>query len=78
MSDSGRVQFDWAAPGADRSTDPGAFSPPDPDPIQPVTNFGLLLLEPMAVDHLELRGGPQNRCLYELVGAEWTIRQVNP
>ncbi len=78
MSDSGRIQFDWAAPGADRSTDPAAFSPPDPNPIQPVANFGLLLLELTAVDHLELRGEPQNRCLYELVGAEWTIRQVNP
>jgi pyridoxamine 5'-phosphate oxidase len=78
MSDSGRIQFDWATPGADRSIDPDAFNPSQPDSQQPLENFCLLLLAPVAVDHLELRGEPQSRYSYELVAREWVVRQVNP
>ncbi len=78
LSMCGRVSFAWAMPGADRSTDPAAFDPPAPDVRQPLANFGLLLLAPTEVDHLELRGEPQNRYSYELVGAEWIVREVNP
>jgi pyridoxamine 5'-phosphate oxidase len=78
MSDSGRIQFDWATPGADRSIDPDAFNPSQPDSQQPLENFCLLLLAPVTVDHLELRGEPQSRYSYELVAREWVVRQVNP
>jgi pyridoxamine 5'-phosphate oxidase len=78
MSDGGRISFAWATPGADRSMEPAAFNPPQPDSRQPLANFCLLLLLPTAVDHLELRGQPQNRCSYELVGGEWAMRQINP
>jgi pyridoxamine 5'-phosphate oxidase len=78
MSDSGRIQFAWATPGADRSQEPDAFDPPQPDAQQPLDNFGLLLLAPTHVDHLELRGEPQNRYLYELSAGEWGMREVNP
>jgi pyridoxamine 5'-phosphate oxidase len=78
LSDGGRISFAWATPGADRSTDPAAFNPPAPDLRQPLANFGLLLLAPTSVDHLELRGEPQNRCIYELVEAKWIVRAVNP
>jgi pyridoxamine 5'-phosphate oxidase len=78
LSDGGRIQFAWATPGADRSTDPAAFNPPAPDAKQPLANFCLLLLTPTAVDHLELRGEPQQRYRYEFVGAEWVMREVNP
>jgi pyridoxamine 5'-phosphate oxidase len=78
LSDGGRISFAWAMPGADRSTDPAAFNPPPPDARQPLANFGLLLLTPTAVDHLELRGEPQNRYSYELVADEWVVREVNP
>jgi pyridoxamine 5'-phosphate oxidase len=78
MSDGGRIQFAWPTPGANRSTDPDAFAPPPPDDRQPLDNFCLLLLAPAHVDHLELRGEPQNRYVYELVGKEWLVRQVNP
>lgn len=78
LSDGGRISFAWEMPGADRSTDSAAFNPPAPDVMQPLANFGLLLLAPTAVDHLELRGEPQNRYSYELVGAEWVMREVNP
>jgi pyridoxamine 5'-phosphate oxidase len=78
LSDGGRISFAWAMPGADRSTDPAAFNPPTPDGREPLANFCLLLLAPTAVDHLELRGEPQQRYIYELVGAEWVMREVNP
>jgi pyridoxamine 5'-phosphate oxidase len=78
LSDGGRISFDWATPGADRSTDPAAFNPPAPDVQQPLANFCLLLLTPRLVDHLELRGEPQQRYRYELVGAGWIMREVNP
>jgi pyridoxamine 5'-phosphate oxidase len=78
MSDSGRIQFDWGTPGADRSEDPQAFNPPQPDEHQPSENFCLLLLDVIAVTHLELRGEPQSCCLYELLNEEWQIRSINP
>ena len=78
MSDSGRIQFDWGTPGADRSEDPQAFNPPQPDAHQPSANFCLLLLDVSSVTHLELRGEPQNCYLYELVDGEWRIRSINP
>jgi pyridoxamine 5'-phosphate oxidase len=78
MSDAGRVQFDWGTPGADRGEDPQAFNPPQPDPQQPSENFCLLLLQPIEVVHLELRGEPQNCYSYELVNGEWQMRSINP
>jgi pyridoxamine 5'-phosphate oxidase len=78
MSDSGRVQFDWGTPGADRSEDPTAFNPPQPDEYQPSVNFCLLLLDVITVTHLELRGEPQSCYLYELVAGEWGFRSINP
>ena len=78
MSDSGRIQFDWGTPGADRSEDPQAFNPPQPDEHQPSENFCLLLLAVTGVTHLELRGEPQSCYLYELVDGVWQMRSINP
>jgi pyridoxamine 5'-phosphate oxidase len=78
MSDAGRIQFEWGTPGADRSEDPQAFNPPQPDPHQPSANFCLLLLEAVKVVHLELRGEPQNCYSYKLVGDQWQMRSINP
>ena len=78
MSDSGRIQFDWATPGADKTGDPAAFNPPQPDSLEPLANFCLLLLNTRLVDHLELRGETQSRCRYELVAGEWVMRSINP
>jgi pyridoxamine 5'-phosphate oxidase len=78
MSDAGRIQFDWGMPGADRSEDPQTFNPPQPDEHQPSENFCLLLLDVIAVTHLELRGEPQSCYLYELVAGEWGVRSINP
>ncbi|MFQ4146113.1 Npun_F5749 family FMN-dependent PPOX-type flavoprotein [Chlorogloeopsis sp. ULAP02] len=79
LSDAARLQFTWPDPGKPRIEDQAAFAPPPPDPMQPLSNFCLLLLAPIQVDHLELRGEPQNRCLYcydEQQG--WSIEAINP
>jgi pyridoxamine 5'-phosphate oxidase len=77
LSDSARTQFAWAHPGQPRAQ-AETFSPPMPSQTEPLPQFCLLLLEPIAVDHLELRGDPQNRCLYQLKDGTWSIEDVNP
>ncbi|MEJ1933971.1 Npun_F5749 family FMN-dependent PPOX-type flavoprotein, partial [Nostoc sp. NIES-2111] len=77
LSDAARLQFAWPHPGKDKE-DQAAFNPPPPDPQEPIPNFCLLLLEPTQVDHLQLRGEPQNRYLYRLDDQEWTVQAVNP
>ncbi|HIK55969.1 MAG TPA: pyridoxamine 5'-phosphate oxidase family protein [Synechococcales cyanobacterium M55_K2018_004] len=78
LSNAARSQFAWANPGHPR--DPQAsFSPPPPDPNQPLPNFCLLLLQPVEVDHLQLRGDPQSRDRYWLQeSGEWQQQAVNP
>lgn len=83
LSDNGRLQFAWADPGKPRAA-PETFSPPPPDPCQPLPNFCLLLLAPVQVDHLELRGDPQHRHLYKFVEQDefteqgWSVQDINP
>ncbi len=79
LSDAARLQFVWPDSGKARVTTPEAFTPPAPDTIQPVENFCLLLLEPTKVDHLELRGEPQNRWVYCYnENQEWLTEAINP
>jgi len=79
LSDTARLQFAWPHPGKPRDEAPEAFTPPAPDPLQPVSNFCLLLLDPVQVDHLELRGEPQNRSIYQLdEHQQWFCQEVNP
>ncbi|AKG22506.1 Npun_F5749 family FMN-dependent PPOX-type flavoprotein [Calothrix sp. 336/3] len=79
LSDAARSQFAWSHPGKIRDTNPDAFNPPLPNPTQTLSNFCLLLLDPIKVDHLELRGEPQNRYLYEYDHAlGWLMKSVNP
>jgi pyridoxamine 5'-phosphate oxidase len=77
MSNSAREQFAWPVPAAPRSPDPAAFQAADLDPTQPLANFGLLLLNATQVDHLELRGEPQNRWQY-LLTDQWLMTAINP
>lgn len=63
LSDAARESFYWPTPGAARS-DPAVFFNLVPDPEVPPDSFVLLVLEPDQVDHLELRGEPQNRWQY--------------
>jgi len=77
LSDAARVQFAWSPPGAPRE-DTG-FDAPPPDPTTPRSNFCLLLLDSTHVDHLELRGDPQNRSIYSFTDAiGWSMHAVNP
>ena len=79
ISDAARLQFAWPDPGKPRVQEPAAFAPPSPDSAQPVPNFSLLLLDPDEVDHLELRGEPQNRCLYSRdKDQSWSTQAINP
>lgn len=79
LSDAARLQFAWPDPGKTRVKTPEAFTPAAPDNIEPVENFCLLLLEPTEVDHLELRGEPQNRTFYQLdENQNWYDQEVNP
>ena len=78
LSDNARIQFAWAHPGKPRANSE-AFSPPHPDENKPLDNFCLLLFEPVKVDHLRLRGEPQNRTLYLLdEKGVWDVVEVNP
>lgn len=79
LSDAARLQFAWPHPGKSRVEDKAAFEPSPPSPTQPSANFCLLLLDPLEVDHLELRGQPQNRCLYRLDEQQhWSSEEINP
>lgn len=78
LSDPARTQFAWADPGQPRHDDTG-FAVPPPDPTTPLPTFCLLLLDPDLVDHLELRGNPQNRWLYHRDAfGNWSMQAVNP
>jgi len=78
LSDAARLQFAWPHPGKPRA-DADAFKPLPLDANEPLSDFCLLLLEPVQVDHLELRGDPQNRCLYCRNGEQgWSTEAVNP
>ncbi|BAY75424.1 pyridoxamine 5'-phosphate oxidase-related FMN-binding protein [Nostoc linckia NIES-25] len=79
LSDAARLQFAWPHPGKPRVQELQAFEPPAPDPLQPLPNFCLLLLDPVQVDHLELRGEPQNRRFYHCdENQEWFCEEINP
>ncbi|HEY9881136.1 MAG TPA: Npun_F5749 family FMN-dependent PPOX-type flavoprotein [Leptolyngbyaceae cyanobacterium] len=78
LSDNARLQFTWPPSGKPRA-DQLAFEAPTPHPSLPLESFCLLLLSPIEVDHLELRGNPQDRTQYKLnQPASWTVEAVNP
>ena len=78
LADATRQSFTWPAPGEPR--DPQVpFVEEMPDPEVPPSCFGLILLDPIEVDHLELDGNPQNRWAYRRDDAgQWTGREINP
>ncbi|MBD2308182.1 pyridoxamine 5'-phosphate oxidase family protein [Chroococcidiopsis sp. FACHB-1243] len=78
LSDSARLQFAWAHPELRAADD--AFKPPAPSAEVPLPHFCLLLLEPVQVDRLELRGDPQNRTIYTWLEGDraWSTQAVNP
>lgn len=77
LSSKARQQFTWPHPGHPRA-EGAEFSQVEPDPVVPPDTFGLLLLDPIGVDHLELRGEPQQRWQYVRQGSFWHQEAVNP
>lgn len=77
LSDAARAQFTWPYPGKLRGPS-GEFELPPPDKSTALSNFCLMLLDPDRVDHLELKGTPQNRSLYEWDGDRWSVQEINP
>lgn len=78
LSDNARLQFAWPHPGQDR-VEAAAFQTASPSSSYPLPNFCVLLLKATQVDHLELRGEPQNRWLYQFDQTEmWTQKAINP
>jgi pyridoxamine 5'-phosphate oxidase len=75
MSEAGKVQFYWPLPGAIKTEED--FGEQELQ-LEPAATFCLLLLSPIMVDRLELRGNPQARSRYCLQGNEWSIESINP
>lgn len=77
LSDNARQQFYWPHPAQPRTAE-ADFSPKEIQATPPA-EFCLVLLEPDQVDHLELRGEPQNRTLYaQQPNGTWQVKAVNP
>ncbi|MGB3201617.1 MAG: Npun_F5749 family FMN-dependent PPOX-type flavoprotein [Nodosilinea sp.] len=77
LSDNARQQFYWPRPAQPRDSE-ADFSPRDAGTTPPAV-FCLVLLAPDRVDHLELRGDPQTRTLYDRQSdGTWQIQAVNP
>ena len=79
LSDAARLQFAWPDPRRPKA-DSAAFKPPPPNPNEPLANFCLLLLQPLQIDHLQLRSDPQNRTIYSWHEDKqaWSTQAVNP
>lgn len=78
LSQAGKEQFYWKNPG-ELLTEKSEIITDNVDEEKPVSNFCLLLLNPEKVDHLELRGNPQNRVIYQLNHEnKWLMNEVNP
>ena len=78
LSDKARSQFYWPQPGELRQEEE-QFLSSSINPPSPPHTFTLLLLSPNEVDHLELRGNPQNRFLYRKDSNQtWKCFPINP
>ncbi|MGI0490531.1 Npun_F5749 family FMN-dependent PPOX-type flavoprotein [Alkalinema pantanalense CENA528] len=79
LSDRARAQFAWPTPAQPRATQALLTTDDVLDLTQPLVSFCLLLLDPTGVDHLELRGDPQNRWIYDRpANSPWQVQAVNP
>jgi pyridoxamine 5'-phosphate oxidase len=89
LSDNARTQFNWLDPGMPLENSSGDSDVSETvvpekitDPLKPVANFCILLLDPELVDRLELRNDPQTRQQYKKNPAKdayaWLSQAVNP
>ena len=78
LSNNAQEQFYWAYP-AKPVTDTFFTAKPFQESSSPIDNFCLLIFQPIQVDHLELKGDPQNRFIYSLNDDRtWSKGEVNP
>ena len=77
LSDKARSQFAWEHPGQPRQPDT-EFVREISAAMEPLPHFCALLLHPVHVDHLELRGNPQNRTRYDKNEDGWVSTSINP
>ena len=77
LSDKARQQFYWPHPGQTR-IDKTAFEPVAGSNDRPPDSFSVLLLTAERVEHLLLRGEPQNRYVYQESDGDWSVEEVNP
>ncbi len=79
LSEPGRQSFYWPEPGQPRRLEPETRTAGITPEATPPDTFCLGVLTPEMVDHLELRGDPQNRTHYGIgAGGEWWAKEVNP
>lgn len=77
LSENARQQFAWPHPGKPRATE--GFDRRSLAESAPLKTFTVLIFDPDAVDHLELRGSPQNRYQYARQPDDtWETLAVNP
>ncbi|MEM9003587.1 MAG: Npun_F5749 family FMN-dependent PPOX-type flavoprotein [Cyanobacteria bacterium P01_F01_bin.86] len=77
LSAKARQQFAWPHPGQPRAMK--GFEEAILNSQIPLDTFTVLILDPDAVDHLELKGAPQNRHHYQRQGdGVWKVVAVNP
>ena len=78
LPEATRVSFTWPPPGLPRDARV-PFPANHPDPLEPLPHFGLIVLDPLDVDFLELNGTPQNRWEYRRDDlGRWSGIEVNP
>lgn len=77
LSDNARQQFAWPSPGQPRMTT--GYEPTDLSESDPLDTFAVLVFDPDTVDHLVLKGTPQNRWQYcRQPDHSWQMIEVNP
>ena len=78
LSGSAKEQFLWPAPGRPiESTSCDSKLDLAVEEVVPET-FVLLHLQPIAVDHLQLKGSPQTRILSSVNSGVWVSSEVHP
>ena len=77
LSAKAKQQFAWPHPGKARAID--AFKEVPLDSQKPLDMFAVLVLDADTVDHLELKGNPQNRHQYRRhTEGNWEVLSINP
>ncbi len=80
MSERGRLLWYWPEPKGPQA-DPADFITQCPPDLDPPATFVMVLLDPVEVDHLQLKGDsvyPQLRQIFSRTGSGWQHRKVNP